>query len=44
MLAKMDPVFTFSLPGEAAGSFPTSVTPLFFFMLDVAHSQADVET
>jgi len=43
MSAKRAPVFTYSFPGEVARPCPTSVTPLFF-MLDVAHSQADVET
>jgi len=43
MSAKRGPVSTFSLPREAARPCQTLVTSRFF-MLDVAHSQADVET
>jgi len=43
MSAKRGPVFAFSLPGRRLVPAPRQLRHCFF-MLDVAHSQADVET
>jgi len=43
MSEKRGPVVTFRLPGEAASSARRQLHHCFF-VLDAAHSQADVET